>query len=139
MFDWLRSHESLLWWLFAGSIASLVLAAVLLPVVIVRLPADYFVRPHDDAAPRRSVSGWLWFVVRNLLGALFVLAGLAMLVLPGQGLLTILIGLLLLDLPGKRALERRILSRPRILEIANRMRARRGRPPLILDATSRDH
>ena len=62
-----------------------------------------------------------------------MLAGLAMLVLPGQGLLTILIGLMLLDFPGKRRLERRIVARPAILAMLNRMRARRGRDPLRVD------
>ena len=63
----------------------------------------------------------------------FLLAGLAMLVLPGQGLLTMLIGLLLLDFPGKRALERRVVRRPKILAFLNRMRDRRGREPLRLE------
>ena len=57
----------------------------------------------------------------------------AMLVLPGQGLLTILIGLLLLEFPGKRALERRLVARPGIKTFLDRIRARRGKPPLEVD------
>lgn len=131
--DWLGEHQEWLFWLGGLSLASLVLTAILLPVVIVRLPADYFVRPQE-AAPPRSPGRRVWHVVKNLLGGLFVLAGLAMLLLPGQGLLTIAIGLLLIDLPGKRSLERRLIGRPSILRLVNNLRRRRGRPPLQLDA-----
>jgi hypothetical protein len=55
-----------------------------------------------------------WFP-KNALGVLFYLSGLAMLILPGQGLLTIFIGLVLLDFPRKRVLVRRLLGYRRIL------------------------
>lgn len=132
MIDWLHEHESLLLWLGVSSIASLVLAAVLLPIVVVRLPADYFVREHRIGHGRRGWVDWLWHLGKNALGGVFVLAGLAMLVLPGQGLLTILIGLLMMDFPGKRRFERRLVGRPVILRQINRLRERRGRPPLVV-------
>jgi hypothetical protein len=53
---------------------------------------------------------------------------------PGQGLLTILIGAMLLDFPGKRRCEKWILRRRGVLSTINKLRARRGCPPLILDA-----
>jgi hypothetical protein len=53
---------------------------------------------------------------------------------PGQGLLTILIGVMLLDFPGKRRLERWLLRRRGVLAAINKVRARYGRPPLVLDA-----
>ena len=56
--------------------------------------------------------------------------GVLMLVLPGQGVLTILIGLTLLDFPGKRRFVRRLLMRPRVFRVINRLRRRFGRPPL---------
>jgi hypothetical protein len=59
-----------------------------------------------------------------------VFTGLVLLVLPGQGLLTMLAGLVLLDLPGKRAFERRVVARPRVLSALNWLRARAGREPL---------
>ena len=62
-----------------------------------------------------------------------LLLGIAMLVLPGQGVLTILAALVLLDFPGKRRLERRLLLRPRLLGALNSLRARAGRPPIDLD------
>jgi len=123
----------LLAWLFVLSIGSLVVTALLLPVVVRRLPPDYFVATRHDLAAQRSLWQWIGHVAKNALGVLFVLAGIAMLVLPGQGLLTILIGLLLVDFPGKRRLELRFVRRRGVLEFLNRMRARHGRPPLRIE------
>jgi len=137
MFDafwqWCEANGALLGWLFALSLGSLVLTIVLLPVVVVRLPADHFVADRRERQARRSVAAWCWLGLKNLLGAVFVLAGVAMLLLPGQGLLTILIGLLLLDFPGKRALELRLLRRPALRGFLDRMRERRGVPPFVLE------
>src|SRR5439155_1676482 len=71
---------------------------------------------------RHPVLRGLGLSVKNLLGVLFVLAGIAMLVLPGQGLLTMLIGLSFLDFPGKRDQERKIISVPMVLQTINRLR-----------------
>jgi len=69
-------------------------------------------------------------VAKNAAGVVFVLAGLAMLVLPGQGILTILIGLTLVNFPGKRSLEKRIVRQEKVCFAINWMRSRAGRPPL---------
>ena len=67
-----------------------------------------------------------------------LLAGIAMLVLPGQGLLTILIGLTLLNFPGKYTAERRLAGRPRIARTLNRIRAAARRPPLAIPGHQSD-
>jgi hypothetical protein len=133
LWQWCEANSALLGWLFALSLGSLVLTIVLLPVVVVRLPADHFVADRRQRLARRGVAGWCGLVLKNLLGAVFALAGVAMLLLPGQGLLTILIGLLLLEFPGKRALERRLVARPGIKAFLDRIRARGGKPPLEVD------
>jgi hypothetical protein len=120
-------------WALSLAIASLVLVVVLLPWFVLQLPVDYFVASRQELRAERTPIGWVWRVLRNVLGLCFVLAGAAMLVLPGQGLLTILIGLLLLEFPGKRALERRLVARPAIKAFLDRIRARRGVPPLEVD------
>ena len=70
--------------------------------------------------------------IKNLLGAALVLIGIAMLVLPGQGALTILAGVFLLEFPGKRRLELRIVRQRPVHLTINWIRARVGRPPLVL-------
>ena len=131
---WLDEHKQLLFWLFVLSLASLALTAMLLPGILARLPADYFAEHRSPARTERGLSAWLLRLSKNLLGVIFVLAGIAMLVLPGQGLLTILIGLLLLDIPGKRRIERKLIGRPAILRFVNRLRQTRGHAPLQLDS-----
>jgi UPF0716 family protein affecting phage T7 exclusion len=58
------------------------------------------------------------------MGAVLLLAGVAMLILPGQGLLTLAIGLGLMNLPGKRSLIRHLIGRPRVLRTINQFRAK---------------
>lgn len=133
MLDWLRGHETTLWWLGILSVVSFVGTLMALPMVVARIPADYFRREHRPARPRQARPGavhLLRLLLKNGLGLVFVLAGIAMLVLPGQGLLTMLIGLLLMNFPGKRALERRLVLQPPILRALNWMRAKAHQPPL---------
>ena len=70
---------------------------------------------------------------KNILGCILIVMGLAMLVLPGQGLLTILIGTLLLDFPGKFKFERWLISRKPILRTSNWLRKKAHKAPLWLD------
>lgn len=128
---WSRYQQEL-WVLGIASAAMLVISAMLIPYLIVRLPADFYVennhrrRLFQDKPLLRIV----FLAVKNTFGALLLVAGIAMLVLPGQGILTILAALALLDFPGKRALEMRILYRPAILKSINWLRRRAGREPL---------
>ncbi len=141
--DWVQPW--VLWLLTPPVITTLVLGSVLLfvasviavPWFIVRVPPDHFTRPWQRG---------LWFVrlrlwqrvaillAKNLAGMVLVVVGLAMLVLPGQGLITILAGSILLDLPGKRRLERRVLGWPPLFNTLNRLRQRAGKAPLELSA-----
>lgn len=135
MFDeLLRIGEDLRPWLIglsALSLGSLLLTAVLGARLIARLPADYFVAARPGRRPHPIA--WL---LRNLLGLVLVIAGIVMLVLPGQGLLTILAGLLLMDFPGKLRLERRLLEVEQVRRSANWLRKRAGVPPLQLDSSA---
>jgi Putative transmembrane protein (PGPGW) len=120
-------------WLQIGAVAlSLIMfvgSLIAVPIVLVRLPPDYFARTH---APRALAVR----ILRNALGVVLVLVGLAMLVLPGQGMLTILVGVAVLDLPFKRRLVRRILENPTVKLAVDRLRQRSGRPPLEIPARS---
>ena len=129
---WMQEHSAWLGSLAAVSVVTFVLSLLLVPWIMTRLPADYFVR-----ADRRALQGLLGrpvlrrilLGVKNLLGGLLFLGGLAMLVLPGQGLLTLFAAFLLLDFPGKFHLESRLMRTPRVLHVMNRLRIRAGVPP----------
>jgi hypothetical protein len=107
------------------SVVLFVATVVGVPWLLVRLPPDYFVR-----APARAPLAFR--LLRNVAGLVLVGLGVAMLVLPGQGVVTLLLGIALLDLPVKRRLIGRILGRPHVHRAIDAMRARAGRPPLVL-------
>ena len=128
---WAR-YEQEIWLLGIASAAMLVISAIVIPFLIVRLPADFYI---ENNHPRhlfqdRPLLRTLFLAVKNALGAVLLVAGILMLLLPGQGILTILAALGLLDFPGKRRLEMRILHRPAILRSVNWLRRRAGRAPL---------
>jgi hypothetical protein len=147
--DWLRDltprwlHGPLDWVLdstvlgVTAAISALLflLSLVGIPWLVTRVPKDYFSRPepyafkldHHPPAWRTTLK-----IAKNLLGVLLLALGIAMFVLPGQGLITVAISLLLIDFPGKRSLERRIVAWPPVFRTINRMRRRAGKPPLEL-------
>ena len=132
---WSEGHRWVVWAVAAGSLGSLVLSGVLVTVILVQLPPDHYSRTRLAPAviPNAGVVSLLTsgvvFVVRNVLGWIFVLAGIAMLVLPGQGLLSIIAGLVLIDFPGKRRFERRLLASHVVRDAMNWLRRRAGKPP----------
>lgn len=123
-------------WLSILAIASAVLfvgSLFIAPLLLARIPADYFAhdtRPPSAWAHRHRAIRITLLITRNTLGTALILAGIAMLALPGQGLLTILAGFLLLDFPGKYALEKRLLAQRWARAPIDWLRRRRGRPPL---------
>jgi len=131
----MQEHETLFWWLGAVSILTFVGSLILIPCLVVRIPHDYFTREHTLSSqlhmphPLLRITGML---AKNLFGILFILAGIFMLVLPGQGILTILIGLMLMNFPGKYDLERRIIGYPSVFKAINWMRKKANHPPLEL-------
>ena len=127
--------------LTVASIIGFIGSLIAIPLILVRLPADYF----DTRTPRHwmkdhhpvlRLSG---LFVKNVVGIVFLLAGIAMLFLPGQGLLTMLIGISLMDFPGKRQLEAKLVGQPTLLSVINAMRQKLGKPPLILAPNAYPH
>ncbi|SFI26665.1 PGPGW domain-containing protein [Planctomicrobium piriforme] len=104
--------------------------------MIVAMPADYFLRSSDRPHSRHPALHLLWVVVRNILGIALLALGIAMLVLPGQGLLTMLLGLSLMDFPGKRKLLHRALALKSVQRSLNWIRRKGGQPPLQFPSDS---
>lgn len=133
--EWITDHKTLLASLAVLSVITFVGTLILIPLLIVRIPEDYFTQRR-----RRPAAWWERYpllrvaalLIKNLLGGVFIAAGLAMLVLPGQGLLTIIIGLMLVDFPGKFRFERWLVSWRAVIRAINWMRAKAGRPPVKL-------
>ena len=135
MLDWIRIEPWLAGWVFLASILMFLGSLIVIPVLVTRMRSDYFISrepPAESRMGQHPAARVAFLAAKNLLGLILLLAGIAMLALPGQGILTILVGITLLNFPGKRRLELRIVRQRRVLRAINWMRARAKRPPLIL-------
>ncbi len=111
-------------------------------LIIVRMPSDYLTRGPDAPQAFRSrhpVARLIMMAARNVIGIVLLLVGLVMLVTPGQGLLFMFLGLTMVDFPRKTDLIRRMLGRPKLIAVINRIRHGAGKPPLkTFDDVSHD-
>lgn len=117
-------------WIF---VVSLVASVIVVPWVLIRLPADYFCpkrKPRPPFARFPAAARLPLIIVKNALGVVLVGAGLMFLLMPGQGVIVILIGVLLLDFPRKKELERWLIARGPILKLANWIREKGQKEPL---------
>jgi amino acid transporter len=119
-------------WQILGLVAILLFIGTLItvPLVIIILPTRYLTEDRSHRRHSRRVWYIPYLLSKNAVGGIFILSGLVMLVLPGQGLLTLAVGICLIDFPGKRLLVQRILCRKGVLTVINRLRAKAARPPL---------
>ena len=138
LLDWIPKKTLVLaLGLSAGiTIGSLALA----PLIIARLPADYFQKqrrgPRSASNGDRPLLHFTITALKNLLGIGLIVAGTAMIVLPGQGLLTLIVGLSLVDFPGKHRLINALVERPVVLRSVNLLRTKLGRPPFATPAAA---
>ncbi|WP_342348402.1 PGPGW domain-containing protein [uncultured Nitrospira sp.] len=115
------------------SLIAFVGTLIAIPAILIRLPPDYF----NNHGPRRwfanhhPIIRTLGLMVKNGLGLIFLVAGIAMLVLPGQGILTMVLGILFLDFPGKHRVEQKLIRQPQILNAINSLRKKAGKPPFV--------
>lgn len=126
-------NEQLIAILIGVSVVTFVGTLIAVPWMLVRLPSDYFVR--DERKPTmfgqsHPVVRVVLIVLKNALGCMLLLGGIAMLVLPGQGLLSILIGLSLINFPGKFWLERKLVQRKAMYRSINWIRRKGGKGPI---------
>jgi SHS2 domain-containing protein len=130
--QWLKDH---VWWLGAVSFVTVLLSVILLPLLVTRMPADYFVAPPQPGSwrQRHPLLRIAIHAGKNALGYVLFAIGIVFLALPvGQGILTLLAALALVDFPGKRRLELRLVRMPKVLAAVSWLRSRAGRPPLRL-------
>jgi hypothetical protein len=136
MLDWITIDETTVWYLAAFSVVSFIATLVLVPFLVIRIPDDYFAEKKrhrwEPWAHEHPLIRWSLLIAKNMLGYLFIILGIAMLVLPGQGILTILIGIMFINFPGKYRLERWAVTRPPVLRAINSLRRNAGRQPLTV-------
>lgn len=120
-------------WIIGLSALAFVASIVVAGVMIVKIPVDFLTRSETPKAQflvdHPLLNNIVW-ILKNLVGLLLLIAGVVMLLTPGQGLLFILLGLSLLEFPGKQKLLRQLIQRRGALKTINRIRERAGSPPL---------
>jgi len=125
LIHWIQTHEE---WLTLLGIISLIMflgSLAVIPYIIIRLPKDYFVSSHDHWL-RNHPAFLPVFIIQHVLGFILVVAGILMLVLPGQGILSILIGLSLISFPGKYQLLHRVFRWKKVNQSMNWIRRKAG-------------
>ncbi len=136
MHNWLPAslvaHTDLLAWMAIISVITFVISIVLIPIVISRLPENYFL-PHyrNQLLQHRGFGRAFIMLAKNIIGLVLVVAGFLMFFIPGQGILTMLIGLGLMNFPGKYKMERKLVSRPAVLKSMNWIRNKAGVAALL--------
>lgn len=129
--DFVLEHK---FWIGGVSLAMFLASVFLVPVFVQILPADYFRKEKIRTKP-----SWvpmplhiLYLVVKNVVGIVLIILGLAMLVLPGQGLLTLIVGVILTDIPGERQAFLFICRKTPVLKAMNWLRRKKGKEPFVL-------
>ncbi len=136
MWDWFKHNETAMEWLGAISIVMFLGTLIAVPILVARIPHDYFVRSSDAESSFRQLHpalAVLLLIAKNLLGVILLVAGITMLVLPGQGLLTLLLGLMLINFPGKKSLEWKLIRNKKVLNAVNWIRQKAGRPAMLTE------
>jgi uncharacterized membrane protein SpoIIM required for sporulation len=127
----LTEYEDLL--VMIGIISGVIFVASLLltPYLLGLIPTDYFSSTYVHQQKKPTLFGFIIIFIKTLIGALLVLAGIIMLVTPGQGVIAILLGLFLMEFPGKRSLEFKFINHNPTFKALNWLRNKAGKPPFI--------
>jgi len=137
MIVWLQNNEVIIWWLLSLTAVTFTLTLIIVPLILIRIPADYF--SHQKNIRRAWSTGHPLIqipllIIKNTFGVILIATGILLLVLPGQGILTLLVGLVLLDFPGKYQAERWIVERKYILQSINWIRVKAGEEKLVMES-----
>lgn len=127
------NHENFFLWLTIVSIIGFIASILLIPWMVTKIPSDYFTHSKRqkylwDNQPK--IVRCIFIFLKNILGILFLIGGISMLLLPGQGVLTIIVGLFIMDFPFKYKVEIRIIKHPFVLKFINQLRAKANQRPL---------
>ena len=110
---------------FVVFIASLLLT----PLLLGKIPQDYFIHTNQHKVEIKHLGHLIVVVIRTLIGFVLLIAGIIMLVTPGQGIISILLGLFLMEFPGKRKLELKLINHEPTFKTLNWLRSKVNKSP----------
>ena len=138
IFNWMKDLLAEYWWLGIISIVTFIGTIVALPIILIKIPEDYFIHDKENPYHPENIPKSLrlfFLIIKNICGGVFLLFGIILLLLPGQGIITILIGISFINFPGKKKLERKIIMQPVVFNAINAIRKRAGYLPLQIPET----
>ena len=119
-------------WLALLSLFTFILSLISLPYIIRRIPSDYFLKLSKEQPKVKGydIKSVLIILFRNIFGFCLLLAGVAMLFLPGQGLITIFVALILMDFPGKMRVVAYLIRRKSVQKSIDWVRRKTQKKPI---------
>ncbi len=110
-----RQNSDFLQWLAIISAIIFIVSLLIIPWLISRLPQDFFAKIRSGGQPSKNNNSRLYNLIlvllRNIFGLTFLMAGILMLFIPGQGILTIVLGISIMVFPGKRKLVNLLIEK----------------------------
>ncbi|MEO1943619.1 MAG: PGPGW domain-containing protein [Candidatus Thioglobus sp.] len=108
-----------------------VISLILTPFLLGLIPSDYFIDQNRHKLRIENTAHLIVIIIRTLLGSILLLAGIIMLVTPGQGIMSIILGLFLMEFPGKRLLEDKLINHDPTFKALNWLRSKTGKSVFI--------
>ena len=116
-------------WMGIVSFVVFVASLLLTPLLLGKIPQDYFIHTNQHKVEIEHLGHLIIVVIRTLIGFVLLIAGIIMLVSPGQGIISILLGLFLMEFPGKRKLELKLINHEPTFKALNWLRGKAGKDP----------
>jgi hypothetical protein len=116
------------------SVTTFGLSIALIPWLVSLLPENYFLfAPKKSRAEGKSIrlAALILLLIRNILGLLLLLAGIAMLFLPGQGIITMIIGLVVMSFPFKKQVVQGLSRYPAVRKSLDWIRTKTGKKQFL--------
>ena len=131
--EYITKYTFQFWLIFLTSLFIFLSVLVVVPLVIIYLPTDYFLnRKNKGIINNLSFPlNLILITLKNGFGFILICLGILLLFLPGQGLLTIFTGLMLMNFPGKRGLELFIVRKRPVLNAINWIRSKAGKEKIV--------
>ena len=121
-------HQYFVW---VGIVSFVVFVASLLltPILLGKIPQDYFIHTNQHKVEIKHLGHLIIVISRTIVGFVLLIAGIIMLVTPGQGIISILLGLFLMEFPGKRKLELKLINHEPTFKALNWLRGKANKDP----------
>ncbi|QKQ24220.1 hypothetical protein HUE58_03540 [Candidatus Ruthia endofausta] len=106
-----------------------IISLLLMPYLLGLIPSNYFLKNSENKSKINKLFDLIKLILKTLIGFILLIAGIIMLVTPGQGLVSILLGLFLMEFPGKRQLELKLINHNPTFKTLNWLRSKASKPP----------